>query len=99
MPILKISTLLFRKISRVSIIFLLIPLMLSAFTHLWNVVGFPDIFYDEGVYLERAMHVLTGLGVQDRYFHDHPYFGQIFLAGLFTLTGFPNSLHPSTDAA
>lgn len=74
-------------------------LVLSGFTHLWNIVGFPDIFYDEGVYMERAMHVLAGLGVQDRYFHDHPFFGQIFLAGLFALTGFPNSLHPSTDAA
>ena len=74
-------------------------LVLSGFTHLWNVVGFPDIFYDEGVYLERAMHVLNGLGVQDRYFHDHPYFGQIFLAGLFALTGFPGSSQPSADAA
>lgn len=74
-------------------------LVLAGFTHLWNIVGFPDIFYDEGVYLERAMHVLNGLGVQDRYFHDHPFFGQIFLAGLFVLTGFPNSLHASTDTA
>lgn len=74
-------------------------LVLSGFTHLWNVVGFPDIFYDEGVYLERAMHVQDGLGVQDRYFYDHPYFGQIFLAGLFALTGFPGSSQTYADAA
>ena len=78
---------------------LAVILALSGFTHLWNAVGFPDVFYDEGVYMERAMHVLNGLGLQDRYFHDHPYFGQIFLAGIFGLTGFPNSLHPSADPA
>jgi 4-amino-4-deoxy-L-arabinose transferase-like glycosyltransferase len=60
-------------------------------------VGFPDIFYDEGVYMERAIHLLNGLGLQDGYFHDHPYFGQIFLASIFGLIGFPNSWHPSTD--
>lgn len=60
-------------------------------------MGFPDIFYDEGVYMERAIHVLNGLGLQDRYFHDHPYFGQIFLAALFGLIGFPNSWHASVD--
>ncbi len=74
-----------------------IILALSGFTHIWNAVGFPDIFYDEGVYMERAMHVLNGLGLQDRYFHDHPYFGQIFLASIFGLIGFPNSWHTSTD--
>lgn len=76
-----------------------IILALSGFTHLWNAVGFPDIFYDEGVYMERAMHVLNGLGLQDRYFHDHPFFGQIFLAASLGLVGFPNSLHAGTDPA
>ena len=47
--------------------------------------------------MEWAMHVLNGLGLQDRYFHDHPFFGQIFLAASLGLVGFPNSLHPSTD--
>ncbi|MBI3622615.1 glycosyltransferase family 39 protein [Candidatus Pacearchaeota archaeon] len=97
MPALKISNLLFRKISRVSIIFLLIPLVLSAFTHLWNPVGFPDIFYDEGVYMYRAMNVLAGLGPQTNTFHDHPFFGQFFLAGALSLTGYPDSLHPKPD--
>ncbi|HEU5221095.1 MAG TPA: hypothetical protein VFU58_03450, partial [Candidatus Nitrosotalea sp.] len=35
-------------------------LVVSAFSHLWNVAGFPDIFFDEGVYMRRAMHVLNG---------------------------------------
>ncbi len=86
------------KFPRVKTIYILgIILTLSGFTHLWNATGFPDIFYDEGVYMERAMHVLNGLGLQDRYFHDHPYFGQIFLASIFGLIGFPNSWHPSID--
>ncbi|MGI0018013.1 MAG: ArnT family glycosyltransferase [Nitrosotalea sp.] len=85
-------------LSHVKTIYILgIILALSGFTHLWNAVGFPDIFYDEGVYMERAMHVLSGLGVQDRYFHDHPFFGQIFLAASLGLVGFPNSLHPTAD--
>ncbi|CUR52004.1 Putative glycosyltransferase [Nitrosotalea devaniterrae] len=87
-----------RILSHVKTIYILgVILAISGFTHLWNAVGFPDIFYDEGVYMERAMHVLSGLGVQDRYFHDHPFFGQIFLAASLGLVGFPNSLHPTTD--
>lgn len=84
----------------VKIIYILgIILALSGFTHLWNTVGFPDIFYDEGVYMERAMHVQSGLGLQDRYFHDHPFFGQIFLAASLSLVGFPNSMHATSDPA
>ncbi len=76
---------------------LLTLLVLSGFTHLWNVVGFPDIFYDEGIYMRRAMHVMAGLGPQEAYFHDHPFFGQIFLASIFLLIGFPNFLHLSSN--
>ncbi|MGI0065350.1 MAG: hypothetical protein ACREA5_02765, partial [Nitrosotalea sp.] len=72
-------------------------LVVSAFSHLWNVAGFPDIFFDEGVYMRRAMHVLSGLGPQESYFHDHPFFGQIFLAGTLAIIGYPNSLHPTPD--
>ncbi|MEO9308322.1 MAG: glycosyltransferase family 39 protein [Nitrososphaera sp.] len=74
-----------------------IILALAGFTHLWNATGFPDVFFDEGVYLARAMNVLDGLGPQVGYFHDHPFFGQIFLAASLGLTGFPNSLHPSMN--
>jgi 4-amino-4-deoxy-L-arabinose transferase-like glycosyltransferase len=77
---------------------LLIPLALSAFTHLWNPVGFPAIFYDEGIYMRRAMHVMEGLGPQEWAFYDHPYFGQIFLASTLSLVGYPGSLQPGTDA-
>ena len=62
--------------------------------------------YDEAIYLRRALHVSEGLGPQDpssRFDHgqetnssyDHPHFGQLFLAGIFQITGYPSSLHPS----
>ena len=72
--------------------FILTPLVLSGFVHLWNPAGFPDMFYDEGIYVRRAMHVMAGLGPQQGTFYDHPYFGQLFLAGMFSLIGYPSSL-------
>ncbi|NOJ29677.1 MAG: hypothetical protein DA328_05860 [Nitrososphaeraceae archaeon] len=49
--------------------------------------------------MRRAMQVLDGLGPQeskDTYFYpyDHPYFGQIFLASLLKIVGYPDSLSP-----
>ena len=97
---------------------LAIPLILAAYTHLWNAIGFPAIQADEYKYVRRALHVLNGLGPQDpasRFDHgqiqggstnnnikssssyDHPYFGQIFLAGVFNLIGYPRSLNPTSD--
>jgi hypothetical protein len=66
---------------------------------LWNPVGFPAIHVDEGHYMRRAMQVLQGFGPQestDTYYfiYDHPYFGQLFLAGIFKLIGYPDMLAP-----
>ena len=72
-------------------------LIISAFTHLWNAAGFPDIFFDEGAYMHRAMHILKGLGPEEGALYDHPFFGQIFLAGVFTTIGYPHSLNSSGD--
>jgi Dolichyl-phosphate-mannose-protein mannosyltransferase len=52
---------------------------------------------DEGYYMRRAMHVMEGLGAQESSFYDHPYFGQLFLAGILRLVGYPQILHPSSD--
>lgn len=82
--------------------------MLSGFTHMWNPAGFPAFHPDEGVYLRRSLHVLDGLGPQDansRFDHsqnsnssyDHPYFGQLFMAGIFYMTGYPDSFEPSPN--
>lgn len=80
---------------------IIIPLALSAFVHLWNPVGFPYLHGDEGHYIRRAMHVLEGWGPQETKSeydtpYDHPYFGQLFLAGVFSIVGYPN-LVPISD--
>lgn len=72
-------------------------LTISAFTHLWNAAGFPDIFFDEAAYMHRTMHVLKGLGPEEGALYDHPFFGQIFLAGVLGAVGYPQSLHTSSD--
>jgi len=83
--------------NRWTALIVLIPIALSAYTHLWNAGGFPDIFYDEGAYLRRAMNILYYLEPQEsETYYDHPYFGQILLAGLFAVSGFPDSLNPSS---
>lgn len=70
---------------------MIIPLSLSAYIHIWNPIGFPSLFYDEGVYLGRAMHVALGQGPQETSgYYDHPYFGQLFLAGALKLIGYPH---------
>jgi hypothetical protein len=91
--------LLSRQAYSVSILLMLIPLVLSAYTHLWNPAGFPNLFYDEGVYMRRAMHVMDGLGPQEAYYYDHPFFGQIFLGGMLMAIGYPESLSASPDLA
>ena len=73
-----------------SFIFLVLPLALSAFTHIWNATGFPDQAPDDGTYIRRALRVIEGLGPQQDTFYDHPYFGQIFLGSIFTLIGYPD---------
>jgi hypothetical protein len=76
---------------------------LSAFTHIWNPIGFPAFHVDESHYMRRAMQVLQGLGPQESkttydYGYDHPYFGQIFLASALSLLNYPSSLNPSVSS-
>jgi Dolichyl-phosphate-mannose-protein mannosyltransferase len=84
-----------RPLVRQSYVLLLVPLLVSAFTHLWNPVGFPDLFYDEGVYMRRSIQVQQGLGPEESgtYF-DHPYLGQLFLSSVFNIIGYPDSVNP-----
>jgi hypothetical protein len=82
---------------------LLAPLILSAYTHLWNPLGFPSIHIDEAHYMRRAMLVIQGMGPQESAAsgyprtYDHPYFGQIFLGSILRLIGYPGILNPSSD--
>jgi hypothetical protein len=80
-----------------SVLFIVLPLILSAYTHLWNPIGFPAVWIVEGQYMQRAMQVLEGEGLHEprnifAHFYDHPFFGQIFLAGMLATTGYPSSL-------
>jgi hypothetical protein len=60
---------------------------------------------DEAHYMRRTMLVLHGLGPQEPvsgaypYPFDHPYFGQLFLAGALKLIDYPHSLNPSLGSA
>jgi Dolichyl-phosphate-mannose-protein mannosyltransferase len=74
----------------------IIPLALSAFTHLWNPIGFPYFVGDEGHYIRRALFVLEQLDPQETARYDHPYFGQLFLAGVFKIIGYPDMLNPKS---
>ncbi|HXW11964.1 MAG TPA: hypothetical protein VD694_04320 [Nitrososphaeraceae archaeon] len=86
-----------------NIVILLLPLILSAYTHLWNPLGFPSIHIDEAHYMRRAMLVIEGMGPQESASsgyprtYDHPYFGQLFLGGILSLIGYPDILNPSSD--
>jgi hypothetical protein len=81
---------------------LLIALVLSAFTHLWNPIGYPFFHLDETHYMRRALHVIENRGNPQitslvAHPYDHPYFGWIFLAGVLHAVGYPDSLHPSSS--
>jgi hypothetical protein len=82
---------------------LLSIILVSCFFHLWNLDGFPSIYRDEDHYLRKAMHILEGEGLQEdsddlisyqSHKYDHPYFGQLFLAGVLKIIGYPDSLSP-----
>jgi hypothetical protein len=50
--------------------------------------------------MRRAMQVLQGLGAQETasdfdHPHDHPYFGQLFLASVFNIIGYPQTFNSS----
>jgi hypothetical protein len=76
----------------VDIYLIVIPLALSAFTHLWNPIGFPTFFIDEsGYYLPRALLFLeTGNPRDDFPRYDHPYFGWMFLGAVLSIFGYPD---------
>ncbi|HXW11655.1 MAG TPA: discoidin domain-containing protein [Nitrososphaeraceae archaeon] len=84
-------------VSNKTIFPLIIPLILSGFIHVWNPIGFPPIGADEGVYMRRSLHILAGLGPQELKigYYDHPYFGQLFLAGIFSMIQYPDIVQPA----
>jgi hypothetical protein len=85
------------RIRRSSLPLFCIAIIISIFTYMWNPIGYPNLRYDDGTYIGRAMHVLVTKSPQEGIFYDHPYFGQILLAGIFWFVGYPGSLSPSVD--
>ncbi|HSA74682.1 MAG TPA: PQQ-dependent sugar dehydrogenase, partial [Candidatus Nitrosocosmicus sp.] len=84
------------------ILIILIPIVLSSFTHLWNPTGFPSVYIDEDHYMRRALQVMEGHGPQESstiYDHpyDHPYFGQIFLASILKISDYKYQLNQATE--
>ena len=74
---------------------MLIPLILAAFTHLWNIDEFPLYHPDEGHYMRRIFVVLNGIGLLEKSgfytnAYDHPFFGQLLVGNLMRLSGYPN---------
>jgi hypothetical protein len=92
----------FKRAGKVpNIVLIAIPLTLSLFTHLWNPIGFPAFWVVEAQYMQRAMHVLEGYGVHEprsfyEHFYDHPFFGQIFLAGMLKAIDYPSLISPKS---
>jgi hypothetical protein len=83
-----------RKYHNRPVFLVVIPLILSSFTHLWNPIGFPAVWVVEGQYMQRSMSVLDGFNLEESKDinprpYDHPFFGQIFLAGVFATIGYP----------
>lgn len=96
----RFTTFLRRDDPKAKLLLLAVPLVLSAFTHIWNITGIPfGPSYDESIYIRRAMHVLAGQGPQESVLYDHPYFAQLFLAGALGIIGYPNSVNPSLGNA
>jgi hypothetical protein len=82
------------------LITLTVILSVSGFTHLYNLIGFPEIDIDETHYLRRALQLIDGMVWQDRlYPYDHPYFGQLFLAGLLGMIGYPEKFINNSESA
>ena len=82
---------------QLSILLISITLVLSAFTHLWNPIGFPSIYTDEDVYLSRTVLLLNGAGIEYDHFYDHPFFGWLLLGGILEIVGYPNTIHSNLD--
>jgi len=89
-----------QKSKKRSIAFLAVPLVLVAFTHLWNPSDFPRVHPDEGYYIGRSIHVSDGFGPKEESAgYDHPYLGWLFLGSIFNIIGYPESANPTPGDA
>ena len=68
-------------------LWVLIPVALCAYTHMWNPAGFPDLYDDESAYISRSLGALDGDVLHG---YDHPFFGQVAIAGFMAAAGYPD---------
>jgi hypothetical protein len=74
---------------------LILIISISFITHLFNPIGFPSVHIDEGIYMYRAMHLLTFGNLEwSPSFYDHPYFGPIVLASVLYIINYPAIITP-----
>src|SRR4029079_8855014 len=95
----KLTLTYFRKVESLTIIF--IPLILSAFIHIWNPIGFPSFQHDEDThYLPRALIFMKYGDPQKEHpeLYDHPFFGQILLGTLFKAIDYPQALITTSES-
>lgn len=63
------------------------------FSSCFGLVSFPEYFWDEGVYVDRATNFVKTLQMyQDPNYIDHPPLGWIIPSLLFAVIGFPDSI-------
>ena len=77
---------------------IILIISVTIFTHLFNPIGFPSIHVDEGIYMYRAMHLLTFGNLEwNTSFYDHPLFGPIILASVLYIINYPTIIVPDFD--
>ena len=72
---------------------IIVVLAIIVFNTCFNLQGFPEYFWDQGVYVDRAINFLkTSQVYQDPNYIDHPPLGWIILSMFFGAVGFPDSI-------
>ena len=84
------SLIFWRRSYKRSLLLLVVIIALSAYTHMWNPAGVPILHGDEGTYIKRGVGVLNGEILYG--LHDHPFFGQVVIAGFMHVAGYQDLL-------
>jgi 4-amino-4-deoxy-L-arabinose transferase-like glycosyltransferase len=80
------------------VLLLIVILAVSCFLRFYNLAGFPDLFYDEGVYLSRAL-LFMRTGIAQHWFYDHPFLTWVVLGALMKLVGIGSVAGSASQAA
>lgn len=73
--------------------FVIAIFVVIVFNATFNIASFPEYFWDEGVYIDRAINFLkTSQVYQDPNYIDHPPLGWIIPSSVFAAINFPDSI-------